>query len=193
MGRKIDNYRKILITTTRLMSERGYYGTSVQMIADEVGITKSTIFHHFKNKEAILLAILEEHVPPALHQLMLIASDDSLSGVEKLKEFVTFQLRLVAEKGDVFNVYLSESKHLASHNKKVYKESRRAYTDLVRKIVTQIQKEEHTLFSHLTPTIVAMAILGMCNWSPTWYRRKGKLDIDVIADQFYQILMSGSR
>ena len=42
-----DNYHKILDATIGLMLERGYHGTSVQMIADKVHISKSTIFHYF--------------------------------------------------------------------------------------------------------------------------------------------------
>ena len=43
-----NNSDKIKKTALRLMSKNGYHGTSIQTIADHVGITKSTIFHYFK-------------------------------------------------------------------------------------------------------------------------------------------------
>jgi len=52
------NYDKILNAAIELMGKHGYHGTSVQMIADKIGVTKSTVFHYFKNKEGILFAIL---------------------------------------------------------------------------------------------------------------------------------------
>ncbi|MBW2217576.1 MAG: helix-turn-helix transcriptional regulator [Deltaproteobacteria bacterium] len=60
-----NNYTRILNATIELMGERSFHGTSVQMIADKVNVTKSTIFHYFKNKEGILLALFEDFVPPA--------------------------------------------------------------------------------------------------------------------------------
>ena len=70
------------------MSERGYHGASIKEIADRVGVTKSTIFHHFKNKEAILLSILEETVPQANQDLKRLLNDRNLNGREKLREFI---------------------------------------------------------------------------------------------------------
>ena len=87
----MDNYRKIIEVSIRLMGEKGYRGTSLQMIADKVGIKKASIFHHFETKESILLAILQETVPHTTHDLMLIANDDSLSGCEKLEKFLRMQ------------------------------------------------------------------------------------------------------
>jgi len=83
-----DNYHKILDVTADLMSERGYHGASIQTIADRVHVTKSTIFHHFKSKEGILLAILEEVVPVSVEGIRTIANDEGMTGMEKLKAFI---------------------------------------------------------------------------------------------------------
>ena len=71
----MNNYNKILKVATKLMSEKGYHGTSIQMISDKVGVTKSTVIHHFTNKEGILIAILEEFVPFATEEIKEITKD----------------------------------------------------------------------------------------------------------------------
>jgi len=183
--------KKIIRVATKLMSERGYHGASIQMIADRVGVTKSTIFHHFKNKEGILLAILEEVAPSLLGDLMQVAGDENLTGMEKLKEAIRFHLNLIAEKGHFFNVLVSESRHLSETNKAVYLGTQRAYVNRVEDFVKQMKNENKEYFTQLNTRIVTHAILGMCNWAVQWYRERGQLDVDDIADHFFRIIIDG--
>lgn len=71
---------------TRLFAKRGFEATSLQDIANEVGVTKPAILHHFPSKEelrrAVLAAILDhwrERLPAIL--LAATAADDRFDGV----------------------------------------------------------------------------------------------------------------
>ena len=183
-----SNYDKTIKATIELMSKYGYHGTSIQMIADKVGITKSTIFHHFKNKEGTLLAILEKHVPLAGETLQKIADDKKMNGEEKLKQFMYHHMHQVSENGDVVFLNLSETKYFGKKNKKIYTDIQRSYSNLLKKIIIQIQKENKRLFKDLDPKVVANGILGMCNWAVFWFQQNGKLSIDAIASQFYNMI-----
>lgn len=184
-----DSQRKILDVTAELMNERGYHGASIQAIADRVQITKSTIFHHFQNKEGILLAILEEVVPVAVQGIKEITDDDSLSGMEKLRKFVRYQMKVVHEKGPVMNLYMAESRHLSKASKDKYLQSQRQYVRSFLKIIQQIRKENPECWKEIDDAIVAYAILGMCNWPINWYSKDGKLSHEEIAEQFYRIIV----
>ncbi|MFC1822900.1 TetR/AcrR family transcriptional regulator [Thermodesulfobacteriota bacterium] len=185
----VDNYTKILKATTKLMSERGYHGTSIQMIADEVGITKSTIIHHFKNKEGILLAILEEFVPTATREMTGIVKDKNINGIDKLKNFLQFHMDQVQQHRDVLNLYIRESRYFGEFQRKVYEDNQRAYSNLAEDIIDQIQKENEDIFKGLIAKVVANAILGMVNYAVIWYRDNGKLNTGQMADHFFQIIM----
>ena len=50
--------QQILATAQRLFAERGYDATSLQMIADEMGLTKAAVYYHFRTKGEILHAVL---------------------------------------------------------------------------------------------------------------------------------------
>ena len=50
---------RILATSTRLFGERGYDDTSLQLIADEVGLTKAAVYYYYRTKIEILRAIVE--------------------------------------------------------------------------------------------------------------------------------------
>lgn len=58
----MNNKEKIFNVSIDLFSEHGYDGVSIRQIAREVGIKESSIYNHYKSKEAILDAILDYYV-----------------------------------------------------------------------------------------------------------------------------------
>jgi AcrR family transcriptional regulator len=51
--------QQILETAQRLFTEFGYDATSLQMIADEMGLTKAAVYYHFHAKTDILHAAMQ--------------------------------------------------------------------------------------------------------------------------------------
>src|SRR5690606_33605958 len=61
-----DTRSRLLATALKLFSEHGVGGTSLQMIADELGVTKAAVYYHFKTKDEITEAV----AAPALQELI---------------------------------------------------------------------------------------------------------------------------
>jgi AcrR family transcriptional regulator len=53
---------RILDAALRLIAEHSVGGTSLQMIADAVGVTKAAVYHQFKTKEQIVIALTEREL-----------------------------------------------------------------------------------------------------------------------------------
>jgi AcrR family transcriptional regulator len=53
---------RILDAALQLIAEHGVGGTSLQMIADAVGVTKAAVYHQFKTKEQIVIALTEREL-----------------------------------------------------------------------------------------------------------------------------------
>jgi AcrR family transcriptional regulator len=62
---------RLLDTARRLFLEHGYAGTSLQMIADELGVTKAALYYHVKTKDELLAAL----ITPALSALERLLDD----------------------------------------------------------------------------------------------------------------------
>jgi AcrR family transcriptional regulator len=58
--RPADRRRQILDEATRIVGRRGYYGFSVQELADSCGLTVAGVLHHVGTKEKLLIALLED-------------------------------------------------------------------------------------------------------------------------------------
>ena len=68
---------RIITAAIPLFAEHGVNGTSLQMIADAIGVTKAAIYHQFKTKDEIVVAAVE--VDLAKLEIALDAADAEAS------------------------------------------------------------------------------------------------------------------
>ncbi len=76
----------ILQTAIELFAEKGYNGTSTTEIVEKAGVAQGTLFYHYKNKEGILLTILDNLLNEYLVDIEEIAQDnlDGLAAIEAI-------------------------------------------------------------------------------------------------------------
>ena len=67
--------RRILAAALTLIGSYGVNGTSLQMIADAVGVTKAAVYHQYKSKSAIVIAVTENELA-ILEDALLAAEAD---------------------------------------------------------------------------------------------------------------------
>ena len=63
-----DTRTRLIEVAIDLFTRHSFAGTSLQMIADELGFTKAAIYHHFRTREQLLAAVLE----PMLDELRTV-------------------------------------------------------------------------------------------------------------------------
>src|SRR5215470_12066232 len=68
--------QRILDAALDLMAEHGFDGMSLQMVADRVGLHKSTLFHHFKGKEELAQEVLLGVSQRLLDQILPVLEAD---------------------------------------------------------------------------------------------------------------------
>lgn len=94
----------ILDVAFRLFIEKGYERTSIQDIIDNLGgLSKGAIYHHFRSKEDILVAVTDRMTEESNKMLVEIRDRTDITGKEKLKAiFKESVLRPVQD--DIFTV-----------------------------------------------------------------------------------------
>ena len=55
----METRQRILDSAQRLTQTRSFHGFSFQDIADEVGVRKASLYHHFDSKDAVAVAMLK--------------------------------------------------------------------------------------------------------------------------------------
>jgi len=69
-----DGRERILQAATRLFAQRGFYGVSINDVAEAAGLVKSAIYHHFASKEALYRTVLVEVIRQSCAQMVAGAS-----------------------------------------------------------------------------------------------------------------------
>jgi len=93
----------IIHAATILFSKRGFENTRMSEISRMTGAAEGTIFYHFKTKEELFLAILEEFRMNIVAEFEgLLGKRDSYSGLEMMNETVRFYLNLASVMEDRF-------------------------------------------------------------------------------------------
>ena len=183
---KID---EIISVASVLFSMKGYSATSLKEIADEVGLHKTSLFHYFKNKEEILMEVMDKGLREYVNILDESPIDPNLEVEEKLWIALEKQVSVICKYKDYINVGLNEIKSLSPENREKYNKKRKQYGRRFEKIIQEIQGVTGSaLFKDLNFKIVNLGILGMCNWIINWYKEDGPLGPKEISEIFFGIL-----
>ncbi|MGW0035841.1 TetR/AcrR family transcriptional regulator [Gordonia sp. NPDC003376] len=119
---------EILDATAELFVRHGYSGTSTRMIADAVGVRQSSLYHHFKNKDDLLAALLETTVVSPLHYARTLLHADGPAR-DRLLDLADFDARqLVDARWNLGSLYLLPE--VADERYAEFRLARRALADV---------------------------------------------------------------
>jgi AcrR family transcriptional regulator len=154
----------ILDTALDLFSDRGFNGTSVAELARLTGAAEGTIFHHFKSKDGLYIAVLEQVRDSFVVEVEKIRLEGRFeSGLEKLEAVISLFLSLSETKSREFKLlFLGYSHKLASVNPICREHLETIYDAFVEALAEAIALgiEDRTVRS-VQPEQQAMLILAM--------------------------------
>ncbi len=179
---------KIFTEAVKVFRQKGYHAASMQNIADAVGLQKGSLYHYIASKEELLFKIFERSTGALTRQLEEIIAA-KVAPSEKLRQAIRAHLVALCEQLDIYSVYLSERRALSGrYHTKVRAEGER-HAMLLEKILQQgIDRKE---FRAMDTKMVALAILGMCNWLYQWYSPTGRLSPQEISIIFADLVVNG--
>ncbi|PLS27821.1 TetR/AcrR family transcriptional regulator [Bifidobacterium parmae] len=56
-----ERFEQIVDVAVNLIAQKGYYGMSLQDVANEIGISQTAVIHRVKSKQGLLIAVIERH------------------------------------------------------------------------------------------------------------------------------------
>jgi AcrR family transcriptional regulator len=119
---------EILDAAGELFTTRGYAGTSTRMIAEAVGIRQASLYHHFKTKDDILEALLQDTVVPPLATARQLRESEGEPALDRLQALARFDAsQLASSRWNLGALYL-----LPELRTDRFAEFREARTDLAR-------------------------------------------------------------
>lgn len=164
----------------RLFAERGFAGTSLQDIADAMGVTRPALYYYVKNKDELLAKLAADVAGGSAADLAELAARTDLDAVAKLRGIARLTVVRLARQPDRFLLMIRSEAELPPALAESYDVSRRAVLRTVVEVV-----EQGIVAGQLRPVdarVAALAVIGMCNWVAWWFR-PDRDDVDAVADQ----------
>jgi AcrR family transcriptional regulator len=184
------NREMILEASAQIIRQKGYHAASMQDIADAVNLQKASLYHHFSSKQVILLALLDQALDLLIDRVSLVISQP-LPPDEKLREAMRVYLGSLEEHAALASVLLLEYRSLNPeyHDRHIPRRDRfeRLWRDLIQEGV------DTGVFHSVDPAMTARALLGVMNWTITWYRPDGRYSSGQISDNFAALFLDGLR
>src|SRR6478736_4946343 len=172
----------------RLFAERGYQGTSLADLAEELGVQKPSLYHHIASKEDLLWEVAWEGAE-AFH-----AAPDSVpaevAAAERLRLALRAHLAVVGGQVDIATVFVREWRDLEGERRGRFVAERRRYEERIRDLFRD-GVEESELRTDLDIATAALLFLSAANWAYTWLRPGA--DTDALADRLFAALLDGMR
>ncbi len=178
----------ILEAAAQVFSAKGYHAASMQDIADSVHLQKASLYHHISSKQEILLALLDQALTLLIEQLRE-ALRPQRQPEEQLRHAVRAYLEVLGKNRDLASVLLFEHRSLEPDLQVRHIPHRDEFESLWRELIKG--GAESGRFVAVDPSLTAKALLGVLNWTMTWYRPQGPLSIQEIADSTTDLFLNG--
>jgi AcrR family transcriptional regulator len=176
---------QILVSASGLFLERGYSATSMEAIADDVGITAAALYWHFDSKTDILVQFLETTFTGVLSRF---EGAEGLTATERLRRLtsahVHSQLAWVARTGDRRVNFSGRNlfEGLPPARRKRLERAQTEYLHTVSAILEAGVASGEFECEFFIPT--AFAIVSMCEDVNLWFKRGGPMSADELADLY---------
>ncbi len=171
---------RLLSMAATLFNQKGYERTTVRDLASAVGIQSGSIFHHFKTKEAILKAVMEETIIFNTRR-MRAELKNSETSKDKLLALIVCELESInGVTGDAMAVLVYEWRSLNEQNQADILKLRDKYESLWMEVLTQAKNEGYIdgdIF------VLRRFLTGALSWSKTWFNNKGKISLSLLAEE----------
>lgn len=181
--------REIIDAAADIFHRKGYSDTSVQDVADAVGILKGSLYYYIDSKEDLLFRMLLEVHEDAKAVVTETAALD-LPPLERLRIYVQRHVEYNASNLAKIAVYYHDFGLLTPKRKKAIIGQRKFYETFVRGLIVEAQ-ERGEVDDAIDPILVSNAIFGLVNWIYTWYNPKGSITPEYLGELYAEIAVSG--
>ncbi|MFL5861505.1 MAG: TetR/AcrR family transcriptional regulator [Solirubrobacteraceae bacterium] len=175
--------QQVVYRAAKVFARHGYDQTTMQELAGTMGLATGTLYHYFAGKEDLLAAICDQLMEPLLEQATPLL-DGERDAEERLRALVRLWVAHVVEHRDHMLVFQQERHLIESGDRwRKVRASRKAFERLAGDALGRARPAGDS-------RLALLALLGMVNHTAQWYRPRGALSPQEIADGYVDLVLS---
>ena len=183
--------REIIDAAAEIFHRKGYSETSVQDVADAVGILKGSLYYYIDSKEDLLFQMLLEVHEDAKSVVTETAALE-VPPLDRLRVYVQRHVEYNAQQPGQDRRLLPRlracSRRSARRRSSV---SATIYEDFVKGLIEEAQAERRRSTARSTPSLISNAIFGIANWLYTWYKPAGSASPEYLGKLYAEVIVEG--
>lgn len=180
----------ILRNAARIFAEKGYHSTTMRDISRETQVSLAGLYHYCRSKEELLFLIQDNCFGRVLERL-LERLEETTEPVEKLRLVIENHLSFFAANMAEMKVLSHEADSLAGEMHEHVSGKKQQYTQLVRRILSEVQTARAAGGQEIDLTVATYALFGMMNWIYNWYDPRGLLSVSELVENITRLFFSG--
>ena len=184
-----DKRQEIIDRCADLFDAGSYHRSTMQMLADEVGLGKPTLYHYFRSKTEILYAIHQQHIGALIDGL----NREQGRGA-KPDELLVHACRHILDEIARHPGYVRAFfEHYAELDEPMRAEIRRRRREYFRKICGILESGVAAgMFRECDIELTAYGFLGMCSWTYQWYpAMPDRISTQALAESLCRTFLQG--
>lgn len=178
----------ILLAAVQLFAEYGYHAAPLRDIARIAGIQAASIYHHYPNKQALLIEIMEtsmQRLNTALEHILVQYDEPQ----KRLYAAIASHIRLHTTYKNEFFIIDTEIRALEGEGRSYILSLRDRYEVFLQTLLRDGM--ERGVFRQSDIKVSSYAIIAMCTEVATWFRPEGRLSVQQVIDIYSQLIMQG--
>ncbi|HWG63913.1 MAG TPA: TetR/AcrR family transcriptional regulator [Streptosporangiaceae bacterium] len=184
--------QRVVAAAAKLFYEKGYSETSMQDVADEVGVLKGSLYYYIKTKEDLLVSVVDDVRSGSLALIDEAAALSGVTAVERLHHYVssnvTYHARNVCE-GAVFH---RELRRLSEGRRHKLGMEDAGYEKFVAEMV-RAAKREGGVRGDLEVKSFTKYVFAVINSVFAWYHVGGSISPEELGRFYADNLVNGIR
>lgn len=178
---------RIIGAAVELFYERGYENTTLEAVAERLGVTKPFIYSHFGSKAELLAEICGRGISHSLEAINRALARKG-TPTAKLDELARNFVVSVLENQKPLAIFTREEKNLAESDYQRISNMRREFDSKLKALLEAGVKAGE--FQLSDPPIAALAIGGLVSWAYVWFRPRGRMTMDALAGEMTALILA---
>jgi len=188
-----DRLGEIYRAAAEIICDKGYDATSMNDIAEAVGITKAGLYHHISGKRNLLFRIMNFGLD-SLEEQVIVPAGAIADAEQRLRAIITNHVQLITSRStprgnNPITIVVDEVAGLAPAHRRKVDQRKRVYVNLIRDTLKELKAQGR--LRDIDITAASFSLLGMILWLSRWYNPKGRLTPEQISKEVTSMALSG--
>lgn len=174
----------VVAAAGRLFAQRGYHGTSMRDLGQELGLLGSSLYSHVTSKEDLLVEVVEKGA--RLFEASAARASGE-TGARRLRQLIAGHVEVMTDHQDEVRTFLNEARFLDGEHRRHIVAARDAYEAEFRAAIAQ-GLSDGSLTWDVGAKLGGIFVLSILNALERWYDPTGPLDREALVERIWSFV-----